>query len=211
MELEGNIENLRKNNIETTFKEMGIRASKSIAEHLLKENAYQNNLLPDISTVDYTKDHAGRTNLQEIPGFGIFVDDMYIYGYLRKQDIVYNRIGGILCTTGAGGSASYILEQIRTAVNCTLGKDMPTKTHTNIMHTIPLQNKEKCIIHTTILKIERKIPIVKKWKEYNNGEEPVAAFVVKVDVSNIPIEKIQENIKDLENRLFFVLDMVYIV
>ena len=72
------MENNRKQCIETTFKEMGIRADKGIAEQILKENAYENNLIADISTVDYTKVHKGKTHLQQIDGFGVFCR-RYIY------------------------------------------------------------------------------------------------------------------------------------
>ena len=142
--------------IETTFKQMGIRASKGVAEHILKDNAYEDNLISDISTVDYTKGNKGKTHLQEIPGFGIFVDDLYVYGYLRKEDIVYNRVGGIQCSTGANGSASYIIEQIRAIVKYTLGRDNPSSLHTSIMHTIALDKKSKGTILETIDKIEKK-------------------------------------------------------
>ena len=39
-----NVNISRKEIIETTFKEMGIRAASKIAEHILKENTYDNNL-----------------------------------------------------------------------------------------------------------------------------------------------------------------------
>ena len=187
--------------IETTFKEMGIRANKRIAEHILKENAYEDNLISDISTVDYTKGNKGQTHLQEINGFGIFVDDLYIYGYLRMEDIIYNRKGGVLCTTGANGSASYIIDQIRTLVKYAFGRDNPSNLHTSIMHTIELDKKTKGTILETIDKIEENTNVLEKWKEYNNVEEAAAAFVIKVDVSNITLETLENNILDLEIKL----------
>ena len=197
--------------IETTFKQMGIRASKGVAEHILKDNAYEDNLISDISTVDYTKGNKGKTHLQEIPGFGIFVDDLYVYGYLRKEDIVYNRVGGIQCTTGANGSASYIIEQIRAIVKYTLGRDNPSSLHTSIMHTIALDKKSKGTILETIDKIEKNTNVIDEWKEYNNVEEAAAAFVIKVDVSNIPLEKLQNNILDLEIKLLGIGYAIYCV
>ena len=131
----------RKDYIETTFKEMGIRAEKSIVEHILKENVYGSNLISDIASVDYTRGHLGETHLREIPGFPIFVDDLYVCGYLRKEDIVYTRSGGICCTTGEKGAASYILEQIRAIVYYTIGSDSPSKMHIHLMHTIALGKK----------------------------------------------------------------------
>ena len=193
MENNSDSRNLRNECIETTFKQMGIRAGKGVAEHILKDNAYEDNLISDISTVDYTKGHKGQTHLREIPGFCIFVDDLYVYGYLRKEDIVYNRKGGVQCTTGTNGSASYIIEQIRGIVKYTLGRDNPSSLHTSIMHTIALDKKSKGTILETIDKIEKNTDVLAKWKEYNNVEEAAAAFVIKVDVSNIPLEKLQNN------------------
>ena len=148
--------------IETTFKQMGIRSSKGVAEHILKDNAYEDNLISDISAVDNTKGNKGKTHLQEIPGFGIFVDDLYVYGYLRKEDIVYNRLGGIQCTTGANGSASYIIEQIRAIVKYTLGRDSPSSLHTSIMHTMALDKKSIGTILETTDKIEKNTNVIRQ-------------------------------------------------
>ena len=145
----------RMENIETTFREMGLRAGKSIAEHLLKENANESNLIQDVSQADYTKGNKGPTQLQTIENFGIFVDDLYTYGYLKKENVVFNRSGGVQCTTGPTGSASYILEQIRVIAKFTLGKNSPSSLHTSIMHTKALDKQIKGTILETIDKIER--------------------------------------------------------
>ena len=79
----------RKDCIETTFKEMGIRAEKSIAEHILKENVYGSNLISDISSVDYTRGHLGETHLREIQGFPIFVDDRRDRGRNPKCSCIF--------------------------------------------------------------------------------------------------------------------------
>ena len=49
--------------IETTYKKMGKRSLKKIAEHILKENINEDNLISDIADVDYTKNHQGKTHL----------------------------------------------------------------------------------------------------------------------------------------------------
>ena len=201
----------RKDCIETTFKEMGIRAEKSIAEHILKENVYGSNLISDISSVDYTKGHLGETHLREIQGFPIFVDDLYAYGYLRKEDIVYNRCGGICCTTGENGAASYILEQIRAIVKYTIGSDSPSKMHIHFMNTISLGKKCVGTIEKTIQSIEKNSDVRRKWKEYNNGEEPEGAFVVKIDVSNVPLRKLQDSLSHLETKLLGIGYSIYCV
>ena len=115
------------------------------------------------------------------------------------------------CTTGEKGSASYILDGIRNLVKYTIGKDTLENPHVNFMHTVALDRVDKGTILTTIHKIEEKTNVLPKWKEYNNMEDPSAAFVVKVDVSNIPIEKIHEHIHDLEIRLLGIGYYVYCI
>ena len=145
-------------------------------------------------------------------GLVYFVDDIYIYGYLRQEDIVYNTNGGVQCTTGANGSASYIIEQIRTLVKYAFGKDNPNNMHTHIMHTVAInKNKTKGTILETIEKIERSTNVLEKWKEYNNVEEAVAAFVIKVDVSNVPLGTIENNISNLERKLLGIGYSIYCV
>ena len=64
----------RKEIIELTFKQLGLRNRKNLVEHLLLENAFESNLLSDISSVDYTKGHLGQTDLQELQDNSIFCD-----------------------------------------------------------------------------------------------------------------------------------------
>ena len=59
--------------IERTFGSMGLRSEKSIAQHILLENAYGNNLVPDISKVDYLADNKGGTHLQPLADLQVFV------------------------------------------------------------------------------------------------------------------------------------------
>ncbi|MEW8688734.1 MAG: hypothetical protein AB2556_23200, partial [Candidatus Thiodiazotropha sp.] len=64
---------------------MGLWTEKSLATHLLLENAYESNLLPDISRGDCLAGHKEQTHLQPLEGLPVFVDDIYVYGYLRKD------------------------------------------------------------------------------------------------------------------------------
>ena len=59
----------------TTFRDMGLRAEKRVAQHILLENTYEDNLVSDISKVDYTNGNLGPTNLQPLDGLPMFVDD----------------------------------------------------------------------------------------------------------------------------------------
>ena len=203
---------IKKECIETTFKEMGIRAEKKIAEHILKQNVYGSNLISDISTTDYTKNNNGKTNLKPIEGHDVFVDDLFIYGYLRKDDIVFNTTGGINCTTGKNGSASYIIEQIRCITNYTIGRDTPFPIHVNFMDTIKIGNNTKeGRILSTIRTIEKYINVREKWIECNNGEEPFGVFIVKIDVSNISFTTLQDNLKILQRKLLNNGNSIYSV
>ena len=181
-----------KETIEATYRAMGRRSAAKIAEHILKENIHEDNLISDIADVDYTKGHQGKTHLQEIEGFGLFVDDLYIYGYLGREDIVYNPTGGISCTQGANGSACCIVEMLRSLVRQTIGKNsnMP---HINIMHTVEIGNQTNSSILKTVAEIEKKTPIRCKWEE-RTLRQAFGVFVAKVDVSNIPIQELQKYI-----------------
>ena len=186
--------------IEATYRAMGRRSARNITEHILKENIHEDNLINDIANVDYTKGHQGKTHLKEIEGFGLFVDDLYIYGYLGREEIVYNPSGGISCTQGANGAACCIVEMLRSLVRQTIGKNsnMP---HINIMHTVEIGNQTNSSILKTIAQIERKNPIRKKWEE-RTTRQAFGVFVAKVDVSNIEIQELQRYTPELEKSLF---------
>ena len=210
------MENERKENLsnideiyETTFKEIGKRSLKSIAEHILKENVYEGNLINDISEVDYTKNNHGKTHLQEIDGFGLFVDDLHVYGYLRKEDIVFLPKGGVSCTEGTNGSACCVVEILRSIVKQTIGKNSNLP-HINIMHTVELKDVGNSSILKTIVGIEKKKGVLQKWEE-RTLQKAYAVFVVKIDVSNIPIQELQKYIKELEQALFTIGYYIYCV
>ena len=209
--MENNLkENLNNNKIiETTFKEIGKRSLKSIAEHILKENVYEGNLINDISGVDYTKNNHGKTHLQEIDGFGLFVDDLYVYGYLRKEDIVFNPKGGVSCTEGLNGSACFVVEILRSIVKQTIGKNSNLP-HINIMHTVEIKNVGNSNILKTIVGIEQEKDVRKKWEE-RTLQKAFAVFVVKIDLSNIPIRELQKYIVELEQSLFTTGYYIYCV
>ena len=153
--------------IEITFMQLGLRKRKSIFEHLLLENAFENNLLSDISEVDYINGHNGETELQEIQNNDVFVDDIYLYFYMSDKDII--KINGIVqCTTGDRGSAKDILERVYNAIKQTLTKDYPEiYTHANIIDTVSLTtNKNKGIIRETIKSIEEEDDTaLENWKK----------------------------------------------
>lgn len=135
--------------IEKTFACMGLQSKRSIAKHLLQENTYDSNLVPDIHAVDYTKNHRGRTNLAALADLPMFVDDIYIYGYLRRNDIVYKK-GSVSCTLGESGAAKAIVGRISIAARDTFGKNL----HTRIVHTVSYTNSADSTIRDTVRQIE---------------------------------------------------------
>ena len=111
--------------IQATFAAMGLRAKKSLVHHLLVENAYDKNLLSDISNVDYLQEDQGRTTLQPLPRLLVFVNDINIFGYLRPEDVVKER-GTLSCTLGECGSAKTIVAKVLPVVRETT-KNKPDK------------------------------------------------------------------------------------
>ena len=91
-----------------TLESMGLRCVEAVAKHILQENVWENNLIPDIAGVDYFAGHQGRTNLQPLDGLPGFVDDFYVYGPLRENEIVRVRGRKPACTTGEEGSGKRV-------------------------------------------------------------------------------------------------------
>ena len=122
-----------------TLKEMGLRSVKAVAKHILQENVHESNLIPDIEGVDYFAGHQGRTNLQPLEGLPAFVDDFYVYGPLRANEIV--RVGGRkpACTTGEDGSGRRVVSQISLFVRQVWGCEDGFKnvSITQTVHQIP--------------------------------------------------------------------------
>ena len=185
--------------IQATFASMGIRAKKATSHHLLVENANENNLLSDISRVDYLANNRGRTHLRPLYGLPVFVDDVYAFGYLRKEDIVETK-GKVLCTTGDFGAAKNVLSRIVLAIRTAIDQKPDDADiyhiHANLLHTIAYHNDgfaAGSTIRATVARIEENTNSAAKtkWLEVYEGKEPAGLFVAKVDVSEIPIEKLQ--------------------
>ena len=186
--------------IEETFKRMGIRGKKNTALHILKENVCESNLINDISDVDFTFGNNGATNLKEIEGSGTFIDDIYIYGYLREEDIVFTQRGDVKCTEGVNGSSHIIVNLIRTITRQTIAKNTEIPPHVHTMHTVSLDSKNSNIVKT-INTMEKKKNVRENWT-YIKGQEPKAIIELKVDLSNVPIEDLEDNFVLFERELF---------
>ena len=90
--------------VQATFQSMGLWSKKAVSAHLLLENAHESSLVSDISKVDYLAGNLGRTHLRPLPGLPTFVDDVYVFGYLRCEDCVVHG-GRLSCTTREDSSA----------------------------------------------------------------------------------------------------------
>ena len=108
--------------IEATFKEMGKRSLKTIAEHILKENINEENLINDIANVNYTKITRENTPPRN-RGFR-FVCRRFIYLWISSKGgyRIYSKGWGLLYR-GGNGSASYVVEMLRSIVKKTIGKN----------------------------------------------------------------------------------------
>ena len=193
--------------VQATFQTMGLRSDKAVAAHLLLENTHESNLVSDIARVDYLAGNLGRTHLRPLPGLKTFIDDVYVFGYLRREDCVV--CGGRLsCTTGEGGAAKNTVHRISTAVYESVGKDPDgaPRGHiqTSIVHTIAARERtEGSAIRETIARIEFDThkKALAKWRELYPGSEPAGLFVAKVDVSEIPMDELQDSLPAFERQL----------
>ena len=190
--------------VQATFQSMGLRPEKAVSAHLLLENAHESNLVSDISKVDYLAGNLGRTHLRPLPSLPRFVDDVYVFGYLRCEDCVVHG-GRLSCTTREDSSAKNTFARISTASRESMGTaaDGTTCGHiqTNIFHTLATwDNAEGGAIHVTVSRIEfdtdKKAQA--KWQELYPETEPAGLFVTKVDVSEIPMDELQASLPAFE-------------
>ena len=104
-----------------TFQDVGVRAAKSMAKHLLLENAYSDNLLYHVSKVDYLVGNQGRTHLEPLLDLPAFFDDLYVFGYLSGEDCVLKQ-GMLFRTSGKDGVAKSLVSSIGIALQTAMGR-----------------------------------------------------------------------------------------
>ena len=177
-------------------------AEASLAKHLLLENCWENNLLPDISKVDYFEGHQGRTNLQPLDGLPLFVDDIYICGYLDQTEVVRAR-GTLSCEP----VSKQIVQRISAAVQEVLGG--PRK-NTRVSNTVLATSRGSKIVET-IAKIESDTGYRarRQWERIFSEKEVFVCFVAKVDVSAVDIVLLQERLPALARLLESRGDSMY--
>ena len=160
--------------IRATLSNMGLRAEASLAKHLLQENCWESNLVPDISKVKYLEGHQGRTNLKPLEGLPLFVDDIYVHGFLDRTETIYGRGNKTSCEP----VARQIVARISMAAQEALGG--PRK-NTKISHTVLASSRGSKILET-IARIERETRqrTRRQWKQLFPEKEVFAHFVAKI-------------------------------
>ena len=190
----------------STFKEIGLRSEKRLSYHLLLENTYENKLLSDISNVDYTKGNLGPTDLEPLEGLEMFIDDIYVYGYLSRSTLVDKR-GKTLLSTGENGHAKRVVGAIQMCIGASFGTGfIPVQ----IIQTI--RTNTFGIVGKTIEAIERKSnnECIDQWR-YITNEDPTACFVAKLDVSKVPIQKLYRHLHTFQKHLLEIGYNLYCV
>ena len=195
-------------NIVSTFKEIGLRSEKRLSYYLLLENTYENNLLSDISNVDYTKGNLGPTDLEPLEGLEMFIDDIFVYGYLSRSSLV-DKAGKALLSTGENGHAKRVVGAIQMCIGASFGTGeafIPVQ----IIQTI--RTNTFGIVEKTIEAIERKSnnECIDQWR-YITNEAPTACFVAKLDISKVPIQKLHGHLHTFQKHLLAIGCNLYCV
>ena len=177
--------------VRKTFESMWFRIEKSVTTHLLLESAYGSNLVPDICKVEYLACNLGRTHLRSHEGLPTFVDDIYVFGYLRREDCVFQK-GRFSCTTGEDGAAKLVVAKIGMALQESMGQPQtgPNGATCRQASSTPSRQQKHTKNSTTRATIAR-IESDTCWKAKKSWEElhlrtAIAGFMVaKSDMSRI--------------------------
>ena len=175
------------------MKELDLKSAKSAKTHLILENIYKSNLVTDFSSVDYTKDSLGMTRLKETECLPTFIDELFIYGYLAKHEVVQNG-------KGKDEASSRIVCRIQNDTKAEFdGTFCPQK----IIATSGIESNGEICRTIQMLEMRNKHRALKGWKKYHGeqADEPVAVFRYKVDVSELSIEYFISKLPGLETRL----------
>lgn len=198
--------------IETHTYEIGnLSKFSSIIEHCVIENAYNDNLLCDVSKVDYTENNLGDTLLQPLEGLPFFYDDMLVYGYATKEQVtkgskaklvdhyasnVLSRINSFFDfrkENGVDEHGNKIYKKVCTS----------TITHTVLVYKTDTDRKDTSVIRDTVARIEsnNKCAGRRNWEKTNPGKEVYAYFIVKVSTSEVAKEEIDKKLPVIESQL----------
>ena len=156
--------------------------------------------MSDISKVDYLAGNLGKTNLRPLEGLPAFVDDIFVFGYLSREECVFRK-GKLSCTSGEEGAAKLVVASIANALERALGRReyMPTA----IVHTVAVGNSGSSTIRATIAKIEKNTlhKAKRKWAQIHPQKKIAGYFVAKCDVSEVPLEELHSGLHVFETCL----------
>ena len=194
--------------MECTLQSIGLQKSTSVATNVLLENVHESNLVSDISRVDYLEGNLGETDLEAMEGLPPFVDDIYIFGFCSKEEIVCN--GRRVCfdaDTKAAGKVVRFLSAI-------FAQAIPGKKMYDIAIQNTIRTNAKGTICKTIAAIERTTDgeTRKRWLEmHTDGEKYTyriqdqhaiaAIFVAKADLSEYNLEETRRMLPRLRTLL----------
>ena len=130
----------------------------------------------------------------------MFVDDFYVYGPLRKAQIVLVR-GRVSCTTGEEGWAKRLISKISLFVREVWGDEGRYK-NVAISNTVEKKSPNSRIV-AKVEKIEKETGYRnrRRWDELHPQEGAVGYFVAKVDVSELEIEQLQKGLPAMRRLL----------
>ena len=156
--------------------------------------------MSDISKVYYLAGNLGRTNLRPLEGLPAFVDDIFVFGYLSREECVFRK-GKLSCTSGEQGAAKLVVASIANALERALGKR--DYMQTAIVHTVAVGNPGSSTIRATIVKIEKDTfhNAKRKWGEIHPQKKIAGYFVAKCDVSEVPLEELHGGLHVFEKCL----------
>ena len=187
----------KKKKMECTLQSIGLYSSTSIATSILLENVHDSNLVSDISSIPYLEGNLGETDLEPLEGLPPFVDDMYVFGFCRKEEIVCRgrSVSFDPETKAAGNMVRHIFALFLDAI--------PGKKKFDIAIQCTMRTDAKGSMRKTIEAIERTTnsKTRRKWLEMHAPEEEyveklekqhaiAALFVAKVDLSEHTLEEV---------------------
>ena len=109
----------------------------------------------------------GRTNLRPLEGLPAFVDDIFVFGYLSREECVFQK-GKLSCTSGEKRAAK-LVGSIANALERALGKRGYMQTA--LVHTVATGDARGSTIRATIARIERDAPQGEQKMERNPPKE----------------------------------------
>ena len=178
-----------------TLASMGLRSERTVARHILEENTWESNLVPDIAGLDYLAGHQGKTNLQPLEGLPPFSDDFYIYGPLQNNEIARVRGQRPTCTTSEEGSAKRVCKKISIAAQEVWNRNL----HISIVHTVSRNSPNSRILETVQqIKAGEGYRTRLRWNELYPDAEEAAYFVAEVDVSELELGVLQKGLPAMQ-------------